>query len=92
MDTIRFTYIGPAGSEGALAQELRTQGATSVDYEVSTEKRDLQSTVEFVVAVFTVEGGIKDIIEAVRKITNRFKGSRVEGLDDDSQSGEDSPG
>jgi hypothetical protein len=94
MDTIRFTYIGPAGSEGALAQDLRTRGAVSVDYEGSTEKRDLPAAVEFVRVLFEVTGDISLVIAATRWITQRFQGSSVEGVpdDDDGPSEEDSPG
>jgi hypothetical protein len=95
--TIRFTYVGPAGSEGALAKDMRTRGL-SVDYEESTEKTDLPAAVEFVRVLFEVDGDIAIIIASTRFITRRFEGSRVEGLpdndspDDDSPSGEGSPG
>jgi hypothetical protein len=91
MDTIRFTYIGPAGSEGALAQDLRARGAASVDYEESTEKRDLPAAVEFVRVLFEVTGDISLITAATRWVAKRFPGSSVEGLPDDdgSPSGED---
>jgi hypothetical protein len=80
MDTIRFTYLGPAGSEGALAQDLRNRGF-SVDYEESTEQRDLPLAVEYIPVLFSVTGPmLPGIIAGVRRITKRFKGSRVEGL------------
>ncbi len=83
METIRFTYEGPAGSEGAFAQELKTLGVASVDYEPSTEQRNLPEAVEFVRTVFEVGGDASLLFtvgQAVRKITQRFKGSSVTGL------------
>ncbi|GAS86953.1 hypothetical protein [Mycolicibacterium brisbanense] len=83
MESFRFTYEGPAGTEGALAQELKTQGVTSVDYEPSTEQRNLPEAVEIVRTVFEVGGDASLIItvgQAVRKITKRFRGSSVTGL------------
>ena len=90
IDTIRFTYIGPAGSEGALAQDLRNRGF-SVDYEEPTEQRQLPTAVEHVPVLFSVTGPmLPGIIAGVRRITKRFKGSRVEGLpDEDSLSVEE---
>lgn len=91
MDTIRITYEGPAGSEGALAQHLKTAGAASVDYEASTEQRNLPEAVQYVRTVFEVAGDISIVTASARWAMRRFQGSRVEGLpDDDSE--EDSPG
>lgn len=83
MESFRFTYEGPTGTEGALAHELKTQGVTSVDYEPSTEQRNLPEAVGFVRTVFEVGGDISLAVtvgQAVRKITKRFKGSRVTDL------------
>jgi hypothetical protein len=103
MESFRFTYEGPAGTEGALAQELKTRGVTSVDYEPSPEQRNLPEAVEFVRTVFEVGGDVSLAVtvgQAVRKITKRFRGSSATGLppaaassaeDDDDKTEEDSP-
>jgi hypothetical protein len=80
MDTIRFTYVGPAGSAGALAQDLRNRGF-SVDYEEPIEQKQLPPAVEYIPVLFSVTGPmLPGVIAGVRRITKRFKGSHVEGL------------
>jgi hypothetical protein len=91
MDALRFTYVGPAGSEGALAEELRAQGAATVNYEASPEQRDLPAA-EFVRVLFEVGGDaslIATVTTAARRITERFDDSHVEGLPCDDSDRDD---
>lgn len=62
---------------------MRTRGF-SVDYEEPTEKRNLESVVELTAAVITVKDYVlPGVIAGARRITKRFKSSRVEGLPDE---------
>jgi hypothetical protein len=91
MDALRFTYVGPAGSEGALAEELEAQGAASVNYEASPEQGDLPA-VEFVRVLFEIGGDaslIAAVATAARRITERFNDSHVEGLPCDDSDRDD---
>jgi len=84
MDVTRFTYIGAPAYAGALAQELEAQGL-SVDYQPPMETKDFASAMSVVAVLFAATGPIQDIVSSVHAFTNRFAGTRVEGLPDDER-------
>ncbi len=84
MNVTRFTYIGAPAYAGALAQELEAQGLT-VDYQPPMETKDFASAMSVVAVLFAATGPIQDIVSSVHTFTNRFVGTRVEGLPDDER-------
>lgn len=54
-----------------------------MDYQPPMETKDFASAMSVVAVIFAATGPIKDIVTSVHAFTNRFAGTRVEGLPDD---------
>ncbi len=69
---------------GLVDSRAEAQGL-SVDYQPPTETKDFASAMSVVAVLFAATGPIQDIVSSVHAFTNRFAGTRVEGLPDDER-------
>ena len=85
-ETHRVTYVGPARSVGALAQELSAQGLV-VHYDPPRETKDLMSVAEHVAVVMSITGSVTDIAALARDFLLRNSGTKIVGLPVDEAQG-----